>query len=251
MNVKKKLIISLSVVFAIFSAFSVGVFAANKITLIVNDKVANTDVRIINNTTYVPLRAVSDLLGANVNFNSKTQTITIKSGSGSTETITTDNKPAEKVEVATRQNPAKIGQEATFHVSDIFDNYKGKISVSEIIRGEQAWKMITEANMYNSAPKDGDEYILAKINIAITENKKADAYVDVSGVSFRLVSTSGTEYDFVSIVEPDPTLDSKIYAGSSSTGWTTFEVKKSDPTPLITYGRKYDGTGGVWFKTTD
>ncbi|WP_438351558.1 stalk domain-containing protein [Paenibacillus sp. FA6] len=251
MRSKKKLIISLTVVLAVFGAFGAGAYAAQKITLIVNGGVAKADIRTINNTTYVPLRAVSELLGASVAFDSKTQTITIVGGEGSTETITTDNTVAEKTKVSTRQNPAKIGQEATFHVSDFMDDYKGTISISEVVRGEQAWNLISEANQFNSAPKDGYEYILAKINIGVTENKKTDAYIDVNSVNFKLVSTSGTDYDFVSVVEPDPSIDSKIYVGSSNTGWAAFEVKKSDQSPLITYGRKYDGTGGVWFKTTN
>lgn len=55
--------------------------AETKYLLIVNGKVAmNANVKIINNTTYVPLRVTAELLGSAVNWDPKTKTITIQPG---------------------------------------------------------------------------------------------------------------------------------------------------------------------------
>lgn len=81
----KKLIISLGLASLVAVSASVGALAADKIALIVNGKVSNADVKTINGTTYVPLRAAAELLGANVNYDSKSKTVTITSNGASTE----------------------------------------------------------------------------------------------------------------------------------------------------------------------
>jgi hypothetical protein len=75
---KKKFLISLGLVSLMLFSMAFGAFAAAKITLIVNGKTANADVKIIDGSSYVPLRAVSQLLGADVNWDGTTKTITIK-----------------------------------------------------------------------------------------------------------------------------------------------------------------------------
>lgn len=64
----------------------ISVFAAEKITVdrnkikvIANEKQINTDNFLYNGTTYVPLRAVSENLNADVEYNSKTNTAKINS----------------------------------------------------------------------------------------------------------------------------------------------------------------------------
>ncbi|KAB2336850.1 copper amine oxidase N-terminal domain-containing protein [Cytobacillus depressus] len=59
-------------------SFSAGVYAAPSIKLIVNgSQVKNAEAKIINSTTYVPLRAISEMLGATVNWDNNTKTVTI------------------------------------------------------------------------------------------------------------------------------------------------------------------------------
>lgn len=76
---KKKLILALSFVMVAVVALSVGVYAASDIKLFVNGKQASAQVEIINGSSYVPLRAVAEMLGAEVNFDNTTRTITITS----------------------------------------------------------------------------------------------------------------------------------------------------------------------------
>lgn len=75
---KKKLLLSLMVISLMLVSAGVGAYAATKkMTLIVNGTVAKVDPIIQNNTTYVPLRAAAELLGASVNLDSKTNTVTV------------------------------------------------------------------------------------------------------------------------------------------------------------------------------
>lgn len=70
-----------SIFFALAASliFATGVYAAPAIKLIVDGKTIKTDVKLINSTSYVPLRAVSEALGAELKWDGATSTITINS----------------------------------------------------------------------------------------------------------------------------------------------------------------------------
>lgn len=68
---KKWGIVALLVSVAIVSATAAS--AATKLTLIVNGKTSAAETRVINGVTFVPLRAVAELLGATV-ISTKQQT---------------------------------------------------------------------------------------------------------------------------------------------------------------------------------
>jgi hypothetical protein len=72
---KKLGIITLIVITAIASATVAS--AATKLTLIVNGQVSKSETKIIGGVTYVPLRAVAELLEAKVDYDAATKTITI------------------------------------------------------------------------------------------------------------------------------------------------------------------------------
>lgn len=100
--------------------------------------------------------------------------------------------------------------------------------------------------MFNDEPSADKGYILAKISVkavSVSDDKK----LDVSTYDFDLYSTSNSEYEKVSVVEPDPALGGSIYTGASTEGWVVFLVNKNDLAPKIVYGQEYDGTGGIWF----
>jgi hypothetical protein len=69
----KKKILLIALVLTL--TFSAGVFAASGINLVVNGTaVTNVEAKVINGTTYVPLRAVATMLGAEVGYDSATKT---------------------------------------------------------------------------------------------------------------------------------------------------------------------------------
>ena len=53
------------------------------------------------------------------------------------------------------------------------------------------------------------------------------------------------------IVTPRPEIDTKLYSGAKHQGYAVFKVELTDSKPLITFGRDYNGKGGVWFKAYD
>ncbi|WP_336774219.1 stalk domain-containing protein [Paenibacillus sp. MMO-58] len=80
MKMGKKLVATGAVAALVVASFGAGAYAATqKITLIVNGTVAKADPITQNNTTYVPLRAAAEMLGASIGFDSKTNTVTVTS----------------------------------------------------------------------------------------------------------------------------------------------------------------------------
>ncbi|MFC5447584.1 stalk domain-containing protein [Paenibacillus aestuarii] len=80
MNLKKKVLIATGITAIVAAAFSIGVYAASDIKLFINGKQTSADVQIIDGSSYVPLRVVSEMLGANVKWDGDARTITITSG---------------------------------------------------------------------------------------------------------------------------------------------------------------------------
>ena len=217
---------------------SVGAFAATKLTLTINGKVVKTDIREINGTLYAPIKTITDSIGGyDYKYDKKTGAIDVAPKA----------TPKSTVGLA-RSNPAPHKTTVTVAVDDILNKFSASVSVGEIIRGEDAWQLVQEANQFNKEPANGYEYLLAKITIKIIKTEKADSQIDISGYSFKLVSSAGKDYESSFAVDPEPSLNSRLYAGASNTGWAVFTVKKEDASPLLTFGRKYDGTGGAWFK---
>ncbi|MCM3042470.1 stalk domain-containing protein [Paenibacillus motobuensis] len=249
---KKKLLITLGI-FLLSVSIATGAFAATKYSIVVNGNKINADIKVINGSTYVPLRVVSEALGAKVSLDNGTINITNPIQNSipvqqPTPPAHEQTPPAPQAQ-ASRSNPANIAEVVPFTSKGISEEYKGNLTVLKTIRGTEAWTMIYEANRFNDAPKDGYEYILASIKIDITSNLNADNAVSVSPLDFTLVSSSGVDYKNETVVVPDPNIRTKMYVGGSHTGWVSFLVKKDDPSPLIVYGRKYNGSAGLWFKT--
>lgn len=78
---KKKWLMSWGFGCSILFSLTAGAWAGSNITLIVNGQISPAEVRIIEGSSYVPLRAVSELLGAEVQWNDETRTITVKKNS--------------------------------------------------------------------------------------------------------------------------------------------------------------------------
>jgi len=147
-----------------------------------------------------------------------------------------------------RQTLVSVGVPLTLEIEEWEGITEGRVTLLEIVRGAEAWNRIKEANMFNDPPKSGFEYLLAKVKFEYLKGPTQDTTYHLSTWEFTAVSSEGKDYEGASVVEPEPELDATLYQGASHTGWVAFQVAKSDFKPLMTFGRKYDGTGGIWFK---
>lgn len=228
-----------SMIFATIGAVAVSYVATPAgFKVMVNGKEFTSDppAMVINDRTYLPLRAMGDALGVPVEWNAEKQQAevgVISAASGE----------------YSRTNPAPLNTAQTYtKESEWFedDNYTVNICVSQMLRGAEAWKKIEEANMFNDPAPEGYEYILAKINFSVVDTK-TDASVTPSEYDFDTFSSNNEEMERPSVVDPDPALSGSLYKGGKTEGWITVMVKKDDANPKLAYGLDYNGKGGVWF----
>ena len=173
-----------------------------------------------------------------------------KTGDLSNKSIYTNNRKTymKQSDFTQRSNPVRLGDEVNV-ISTDWDNtvYNMRFRLNNIIRGNKAWKMIYDANMFNKEPIKGFEYMLVKFSANYYGGSDLNKQLNLSGYDFTLVSQDGKDYDSQSIVEPEPNLDAKLYQGASHEGYVVFLVSKSDLNPLVVYKKENDSSGGVWF----
>lgn len=102
---KKKFAIVLLFVAAIMVSLAVGAYASTDIKLFINGKLIQTDLQIVDGSSYVPLRVVSENLGANVKWDDATRTINITTaGSSSPDPV----PPAPAASGSTKSFPVNV-----------------------------------------------------------------------------------------------------------------------------------------------
>jgi len=203
----------------------------NSSTATKNDQTVNLSVpvKLIKDSTMVPLRFISESFDCEVLWDRNTKNIDITAA-----------------DVYGRNNPAPIGTEQTIKISNYSQEYTANLKVNSIIRGDAAWDEIYKTNKFNAEPASDTEYIIINITATIADIKDNSA-VTFFHLDFDCFSKNNTEYSYVSVVIPDPELRGDVYAGGSLSGNIVVLVDKTDDSPKIVYGRNYDGTGGIWF----
>lgn len=193
----------------------------------------------IDGTTYLPVRAVANALGLDVEWEQATQTVKLTSKNAPVT-------PTEPTGSYSRQSPAPIGTIQSIQVENYSEKYNASAVVVEAVRGADAWEMIKAANQFNSAPEEGMEYIVAKVRVSINSVSE-DKAISLSEFSFDTYSADNVEYSRAFAVDPSPEFSGNVFAGGTLEGYITLQVNISDPAPKLVFGAKYDGSGGIWF----
>lgn len=217
----------------------------NKIKITINGQPVSADNVLINGRTYVPLRAISEILGKDVTFDQATSTAGINDKDYNPDKL--------KGPGYSRENPADLNTIVKIDFKDGYisgtlepKKYSANIAVKEILRGDPAWQIIKSENQFNKeAPSDKD-YILAKINFELLTSP--DQY-SLSNSNFILISSEGKEYDAQYISIPKFEINTKLYSGAKHEGYAVFMCDFKDNKPVISFGKDYNGKGGIWFKT--
>lgn len=202
----------------------------------VNGRLVQIDVpaTLIKGRTMVPTRFIAESLGATVNWDAKTSTVKI-----------TGEKAAAINN--SRQNPAGLNETFTVTRDSLFSGiFTYEIEMVDVLSGEEAWRMVEAANMFNSEPDPGMEYILAKFRVKVL-NVEGNQAATIYSAMFDTFSGSGTKYTqmaFVAGLEPD--FDTELFAGAENTGWVAFLVNQSDTNPLAASDRSTPSE--LWFK---
>jgi hypothetical protein len=128
-----------------------------------------------------------------------------------------------------------------------------KITLLEVIRGEEAWKRIREASGANKPAESGMEYLLARIKYEYSARGTPGTCIhQLSPKEFTAYSAKGEDYETISAVPPKPELRKGLKSGEAAEGWLVFAVPKEDKAPLMLYsaddsGGAVEHGGGKWF----
>jgi hypothetical protein len=131
--------------------------------------------------------------------------------------------------------------------------YDMKITLLQVIRGEQAWKRLQAASSSNKPAETGTEYLLARIKYDYSaRGLPGTCVLQLAPDEFTAYSASGEDYKAVSVVSPKPELHKGLKSGESFEGWVVFAVAKDDKAPLMFYSAADSGGavqhgGGKWF----
>lgn len=142
----------------------------------------------------------------------------------------------------------ECGQGYTSH-----ELYDMRITLLDLVRGDEAWKRIREAGVSNKPAAEGQEYILARIRFEyFARGKPGQCVHELKPEQFTAVSAAGEEYPHASVAPPQPTIAGSLRSGDSREGWVVIEVPRGDSKPLMYYSADAGaGTlhgGGTWFK---
>lgn len=106
--------------------------------------------------------------------------------------------------------------------------------VLEVLRGDEAWQALHEANMFNTPPPEGREYLLLRLRVTNTSHTDQKA----TAGDYFLTGDRLQAYTQAALVAPEPRLSSG--AGTfilppdfSVTGWTVYEIAKDESNLIL------------------
>jgi hypothetical protein len=131
--------------------------------------------------------------------------------------------------------------------------YDMKITVTQVLRGEEAWKRIKEAAGSNKPAAPGLEYILARVKFEYQARSIPGKCVHpLVPEQFMAYTAGGEDYKPALAVPPKPEMRKNLKSGDSLEGWLVFAVAKDDRAPLMSFSA--DAGGAVqhgepkWFQ---
>jgi hypothetical protein len=132
-----------------------------------------------------------------------------------------------------RDSPAPYGEKV------ITEDWE--VAILEVVRGDDAWKLVQEANQFNEPPTEGMEYIVVKVQMRYIST--VDGSVNIDGSYFKALGSANVLYDWPSVVDPDPALDVTLYPGGRYEGWTVAQVAKGEAGLVLQFEPLLDFSG--------
>lgn len=128
---------------------------------------------------------------------------------------------------AGRSNPVPLGQPGTTA------NGEWQAQVNEVVRGEEAWQMVLDANQFNDPPAEGMEYVVVNMTMAYVGTSPDVQSVD--RFDFNTTGDARVRWSWASAVHPTPELDAELFAGGEATGWVVLQAREGETNLLAIY----------------
>ncbi len=137
---------------------------------------------------------------------------------------TATSKPVEAG--ASRSKPLSLGTE-----------FKGKdwaITVSDVIRGQDAAQAIAKANQFNTPPKQGFEYLIANVKLKNVSTKQ-EAQSASMAVDLHITGDKNIAYSRASVVPPKQ-LGGELFPNGAAEGQVVFEIPSDEKNLMFIVG---------------
>jgi len=131
--------------------------------------------------------------------------------------------------------------------------YNMKITLLEVIRGDNAWKRLQETSDTNKPAGSGFEYLLARIKFEYYARGKPGLCIHkLTPKQFITCSAEGEDYPAADVILPKPAMQRDLSSGDYTEGWIALLVPIKDEKPLLYYsadaGKAVLHGGNIWFK---
>jgi hypothetical protein len=116
-----------------------------------------------------------------------------------------------------------------------------EVTVKEVMRGDEAWNMIKQADDANDPPPEGMEYTAVKVHVRYLG--KPDQATRIDNFFFTSSDSSGVLYDFTSVTLPPPGLEVLLFPGGEYEGWVVLQSNKDAEGLVLVFESLLDTTG--------
>ncbi len=145
---------------------------------------------------------------------------------GASVTAPPDLKSIVPTETGTsRGNPAAFGEQV------ITNDWE--IQLLDVVRGDEAWMMVQEANQFNDPPEDGMEYVAVQAHIRNIDSRDQSYMFDT--YEFRSTGSASVLYDQPSVVAPSPILEGTLFPGGEYQGWVVVQAAVGEENLMVVY----------------
>lgn len=120
--------------------------------------------------------------------------------------------------------------------------YDMKITLLEVLRGEEAWKRLQAVDASNKPAESGFEYLLARVKFEYQARQIPGLCMHpLAPNQFTAYNAKGEDYAPVSVIPPKPEMRKELKSGDSVEGWLVFAVSKADLAPLMSFSASDGG----------
>lgn len=123
------------------------------------------------------------------------------------------------------------------NLGDLIVTDDWEIRITKIIRGDNAWQRILEANSYNDPPPDGMAYLLVKIYAHYIGDNEDGASVGL--LSFKTTGSRNVIYDTPSVVDPEPAFDALLFPDGEIEGWLALQIGEEENNIILIFNPAY------------
>ncbi|WP_086350156.1 lipoprotein [Candidatus Enterococcus clewellii] len=164
--------------------------------------------------------------------------VTVTSESKTEESKKTETK--EESEVGARSNPVPLGQTATFDTAYFVDGGEQiktnlSITLSNVVRGEEAYNYLLSANQFNEVAPEGKEWVIFDVSMKMNSGSQDKAMYVMA--SFTPIASTGEEVPqdtYGTLAEGESFGLKDLYEGGTMTGKEAMLIPVGDDT-LIKY----------------